>query len=263
MRVVHSFNSEYCSKEKFNTYMYYFALSCVYAKKNGFEIALHCDKDTEAVLRNAPYDEIIVDIPHIDESLKAFYAAPKFIAMKDEPLTSIHIDGDVFLKSPGLIDLMNFDKHDCITQCLELPNGRWGFGWITAQTMFDNCVYPKWANRDCKSMFNCGIVGIKNRELKDEYFKTYWEMLNRFKTNGIKTINGIPDLIVEQQFLKDLTTFNNNSVKTLLDIDNLKVATEIGYQHVIGGNKEENLQTVKLLIQQHDKETYNKVNYLL
>lgn len=126
MRVVHSFNSEYCSKEKFQIYMYYFALSCIYAKKSGFEVALHCDANTEAVLRNASYDEIITDIPHIDESLKQFFAAPKFIAMKNEPLGSIHIDGDVFLKKPNLVDLMNFDNYDCIVQSLEIPNGHWG-----------------------------------------------------------------------------------------------------------------------------------------
>lgn len=263
MRVVHSFNSEYCSNNNFKMYMYYFALSCIYAKENGFEIALHCDKNTESILRNAPYDEIIIDIPHIDESLKQFYAAPKFIAMKDEPLTSIHIDGDVFLKSPELMDLMNFEGYDCITQCLEVPNGKWGYGWLTAQTMFDKCEYPVWAQRNCKAMYNCGIVGISNQDLKDEYFKTYWQMLNRFKTNGIKTIKGIPDLIAEQQFLKDLTSYNKNSVKTLLDIDNLKLAKEIGYQHVVGENKEENINIVKRLLQQHDKEVYNKINYLL
>lgn len=264
MRVVHSFNSEYCSKEKFKIYMYYFTLSCIYAKKSGFEVALHCDANTESVLRNALYDEIIIDIPHIDKSFEQFFAAPKFIAMENEPLGSIHIDGDVFLKSPKLVDLMNFDKYDCIVQSLEIPNGHWGYGWVTAQTMFEHCEYPKWAQRDCKQMYNCGIVGLNDKDLKDEYFKTYWKMLNSFNVNGIKCIKGIPDLVVEQQFLKDLTSFNDNRVKVLLDVKNLKLsATEIGYQHVIGNNKEANLDIVKLLIQHHDKEIYNKINYLL
>lgn len=114
-------------------------------------------------------------------------------------------------------------------------------------------------------MYNCGIVGFNDKDLKDEYFKTYWKMLNSFNINGIKGIKGIPDLVVEQQFLKDLTSFNNNSVKILLeDIDNLRnKATEIGYQHVIGNNKDTNLDTVKLLIQHYDSEIYNKINYLL
>ena len=263
MRLVHSFSSEYCTKEKFDLYMYYFALSCIYAKESGFEMVLHCDNKTESILRNAPYDEIITDIPHIDPELKAFYAMPKFYAMTNEDLGAIHIDGDVFIKSPELLDLMKFDNYDCIVQCVEKPERGWGYGWDTAKAMFRNCAYPEWAKRKCKAMCNCGIVGINNKELKDEYFNTYWKMLNQFKIKGESREFGIPDLIIEQQFLKDLTTRKDYSVKELIDFNNLEGAKKIGYQHVIGYNKEVNLDKVKLLVKKHNKDTYDKITHLL
>jgi hypothetical protein len=91
----------------------------------------------------------------------------------------------------------------------------------------------------------------------------------RFVVDDIHNINGIdcnsvPDIIIEQQFLKDLIDFKNYNVKTILDFDNLSMADSIGYQHVIGCSKEPNLNTVIKLIKKHNPTVFNDVNkYLL
>ena len=258
MRLIHSFCSSACSEEAFKQYMWYFALSCIYAKQNDFVMVLHCDKKTEDILKLAPYDEIITDIPPYAPSTENMYAQAKFIAMKHELLGSIHIDGDVFLKGKELPELLKFDDYDCIVQNVEYPENGWGYLWEESSEMFRFCPYPDWAKRKCESMYNCGIVGFNNQELKNIYFDTYWKMVNRYANNPI-AVNGVPDIIIEQQFLKDLTDSKNYSVKTLLDFYHLEKAKEIGFQHSIGGSKDKNLDKVKSLIKEYDENLYNEL----
>ena len=35
-----------------------------------------------------------------------------------------------------------------------------------------NIDYPEWAKRQCKYMYNCGVIGFNNEALKNEYFET-------------------------------------------------------------------------------------------
>ena len=65
-------------------------------------------------------------------------------------------------------------------------------------------------------MFNCGIIGFNNQDLKDLYYNTYWDMVNQYAKTGIN-IPSVPDLIIEQQFLKDITDFYGYKVKMPLD----------------------------------------------
>lgn len=263
MNIVHSFSAANCSDKMFKIHMIYFILSCIYAKENGFNIRLHADKRTSNLLQIAPYDEIITDIPDVSPNKPRIYAWSKFYAMKNEDLGNIHIDGDVFLKDKKLIDLLDFSDYDCIVQNIEEPKNNWGFLWKESTECFKNCKYPYFANRECKSMYNCGIIGINNQELKDIYFDTYENMCQQYNINGIDC-NSVPDIIIEQQFLKDLIDFKNYNVKTILDFDNLSMADSIGYQHVIGCSKEPNLNTVIKLIKKHNTTVFNDVNkYLL
>lgn len=259
MRIVHSFSSKRCDEALFRLHIVYFALSCIYAKRSGFEMALHCDNKTKDVLEAAPYDEIITDLENIPDFPKRLFAYPKFIAMQDEPLGTIHIDGDVFLKSVQLNDILNFKDYDCIVQNIERPVYPWGHLWKESAIAFSNCNYPDWAKRQCNDMYNCGTIGFNNQELKDEYFSTYWQMVEEYKKKGID-LHSVPDLVIEQQFLKDLTDYRKCSVKRVLDFNDLGgSASRIGYQHVIGGAKQECLEKALNLIKHYDINTYNKL----
>jgi hypothetical protein len=159
-------------------------LSSIYAKKSGFSINLHTDSKGYEYLKMCPYDNIYVDLDDIDLPAKKLYAAVKFKVMEKYPVGVIHIDGDVLLKNSNLIELLKFNEYDCIVQSVEAPP-IYGWGWDQTASVWDNCEYPEWANRKCKIMYNCGVVGFNNKELKDEYFNTYWNMYKQYLEKGI------------------------------------------------------------------------------
>ena len=105
-------------------------------------------------------------------------------------------------------------------------------------------------------MYNCGIIGFNNQKLKDEYFDTYWNMIEQYKTKGKHMKYCIPDIIIEQQFLKDITDYYSSKGKILLHNEHLD-AGKIGYQHVQGTIKPMFLDTIKKLVKKHNSNIYN------
>lgn len=277
MRLVHTFTSNRCSEHEFYMHMAYFILSCIYAKQNGFEIVLHCDKKTYEILQYAPYDEIILDLEGIVINVdNRIFAWPKFKVMESEPLGSIHIDGDVLLKSPELLKRMDFTGYDVIVQNYEEPGGYSKFTtdiefkkahrgskiiWQKCADILKYCEYPKWAPREIHSMYNCGIIGFNNQDLKKEYFDTYWLMLEEYSKHAVKNIKEHADLILEQQFLYDLCKYKNYKVKEFLDSNkNLhQQAKELKYQHVFGSGKMYNLNKVLKLIKKYRFDIFEKI----
>lgn len=268
MRLVHSFSSYYCDNENLFRYMTYFILSCIYAKRSGFDIVVYCDNRSKEYLQLAPYDEIITTLEGVEPPANSkIYAWPKFFAMKNESLGSIHIDGDVLLKDKCLIDLLNFDSYDCIVQCLE-DNYTYGndsrYIWNMSKDALSDIDYPYWAKRQCDFMYNCGVIGINNELLKHTYFDTYEAMIKAYNEHGNQNTLGIPDIIIEQQFLKDLTDHYGYSVKTLLPKfdrfnDLNEYCNSIHYQHVIGEGKQIHLNKALILIKRFDENIYNEL----
>lgn len=260
MQLVHSFHSKGCEIEKLFYHCVTFVLSCLYAKKNGFKINLHCDEITNKYFSVAPYDNIYVDLNDVEKPHKRIYAHSKFYTMEKYPPGTIHIDGDVILMYPILKELLNFDGYDVIVQCLETKDNWDGAGLYELSTeALKNCKYPEWAPRECERMYNCGVVGINNPELKKEYFETYFKMLEEYKKNGID-MHSVPDIIIEQKFLMDLCETKGYKVKFLLDENKLKEnAAEIGYQHLIGSSKGRLHKQCLKLIYRLDPHVYNNM----
>lgn len=264
-RIVHSFlKYPQCSGLKLISNLACFTLSCIYIKRHkDFKAILYADKWTVDTMQKigAPYDEFhIIAPPKYPHS--NIYAYPKFIAMAQEPLGSIHIDGDVFIWGNNMESLLNFDGYDVICQNVETytnMGAKWA--WELARKECLKCIYPKWARRECISMFNCGVIGINNQKLKDEYFEMYWHMLEQYKTKHINNA-GVPDIIFEQQFLMDYCKYNNYKVKFLLDEHDLvKSAKSIGYLHLIGDTKYSvnNIKSVIEKIHKENPEIYKKL----
>lgn len=258
MVVVSTFYTKHLNNTRFFTQCICFALSCLYAKRSGFKIVLHTDSRGYEHLKMCPYDKIIVDLDDVDLPAPRLYAAVKFKVMEKYPLGTIHIDGDVLLKRNSLMNEMELDGYDAIVQSIEAPP-IYGWGWPVTASVWDNCEYPSWANRECKIMYNCGVIGINNEELRREYYDTYWWMYEQYLEKGIDKPS-VPDLISEQQFLYDLCLNKGYKVKCLIDgTKPSKSANEIGYQHIIGEAKQKEYSKILSIIKKLDNNVYNQI----
>ena len=225
----------------------YFFLSCLYAKINGFHITLHTDEFGAELLKHAPYNEIIIDIKKPEGLSDKFFAWPKFVALENSPIDAIHIDGDVILRSLYLKDLL-WKPTDCICQCEEnklinkLINKMYGKIYnISAEAMKD-CWYPEWANRECNIMYNTSVIGLFNNDLRKEWMDTYWKMTKEYKEKGNYIEGSCHDIIVEQQFLRDLIIKKDYSCNFVIDekedFDKMNLeASSKGYLHVMNDKR--------------------------
>lgn len=258
--LVHSFHTKYCSPESLWKYICYYTLSCMYAKRSGFDIVLHTDDKGAEMLQYAPYDEVIISLNDIERPHELFFAYPKFKVLELMDKGQIQIDGDVFLKKNTLNKVLDFKKYDCIVQSMEreyIKQPITSTVWENSRNAWSLCKFPEWAERKNIYMFNTGVMGFNNDSLKSEYIDIYHQMAEEFKKNG-KNIPSCPEIISEQQFLMFYTNLKNYSVKTVIPnglygLDANSYANEIGYQHVIGNEKEKKLKDCVITINSIDK----------
>ena len=259
MRLVHSFSTKRCKANNLKVNIYYFTLSCIYAKRLGYEIVLHTDKKGASLLKYAPYDEIIIDLEDCILPKEKIFAWAKFKAMESEDSQAIHIDGDVFLKGEPIKDLLNFNDCDLIVQQPEIIGYENWYGWDDSTISFAKCEYPSFLPRECSVMYNCGVVGFKDKSIRDEYTKYYNDLINQYNKKGV-IIDSVPDLVAEQQLLYYFTKHKNLKVKCLLDYKRLKEsAIEIGYQHLLGASKYIAFDKCKETLKKMNLEIYNKL----
>ena len=245
--LVHSFHTKYCNKEQLWMYICYFTLSCMFAKRSGFNIVLYTDDKGAEMLQYAPYDDIKVTLNNITRPHSLFFAYPKFNTLKYMNKNQIHIDGDVFLKSDKLNDILNFSDYDCIVQSIEREYDVVPYDNLMyegSRQSFSNTVYPSWAKRHSFYMFNTGVMGFNDEILKKEFIDTYFDMSKQFAKKAVNCPS-CPEIIIEQQFLMDLCEAKNYNVKTVIEKglfrDGVKeFCNNIGYQHVIGSIEKRN-----------------------
>ena len=239
LNIIHSFYSKNCSEENLYIHSCYFILSCLYVNQIGGNINIRTDDKFASLIESCPYKNIYVDMNDCYNAPSDFFAYPKLLALKKEPLGTIHIDGDVFLKDSVILDLLKFNDYDCITQNLELRKFiNDTLVWDKSSLYFHNIIYPYYMKRFCMKMYNCGVLGFNNEELFNEWYDNYFSMLDSVIKKPYKSTNSIPDIIIEQQSLTELCEYKKYKVKTLLPSgDFFKInsaANEIGYQHVVG-----------------------------
>jgi len=245
--------------------MWFISLSVSYARKLNATIVLHTDDIGKRIFEYLPYDEIYTSLTDIETS-EYFWAAGKIKAQFLEPLGSVHIDGDVFLKKEGLNNLIVFGENDVLVQSEESINEvylshiemyrRW-LGKSKFQQIFTPPI----------KAYNCGLIGFNNEVLKDNYIKNYNQLVGFCSANKnvVKYMAGhtstfIPDIIAEQMTLPKLVKEADLKVKFLLPNDeNMQYeAIKIGYTHVLGGNKFAHLDKVKERLLEVDKELFYK-----
>jgi hypothetical protein len=262
IKIVQSFRGAGATEKwlAINTILY--TLSVMTLKKCGYYVKLYCDDVFYNCIKGISdhlYDEIDLSPTNFPTPPKHIYADIKFRVMKNEPLGTIHLDGDVFIFNPNVLNNIVDKDFDVLVQGIETDKNTECIYWYSSSRSFLRCKKPEWAKRDCQAMYNCGVVCIKNEQLKQEYFDTYWKMYEEYDKNGIKEYT-VPDIIIEQQYLVDLCDKHGYKVETILpELNHREYAGSIGYSHLIGESKYKQITNVLKVIYKYNKETYLKI----
>lgn len=275
MRLIHSIwtrplfhgkPSEVAMKIAVNCWCY--ALSYAYAKYLNLPIKLMADTTGQKILSFIPYDEVeTISVP-IDTPT-AFWAAGKFKAYEKMIQGDVHIDGDVFIKKenlPLLIDAAINGDYELICQCVEDKTNcdskyynRIIDIFNTNNITYDGLTIPKF-----ESAYNTGLISFNSETLKKRYIENYWNTVKQ--TQGtqaayiFKMFRLVPDLVLEQQMLyetaKELNTY------TLLGKGDVsyQYSSAIGYQHLIGKTKQQELDKVIGTLYKLDKDLFTQCN---
>lgn len=250
------------------------AASCLLAQKNGAKVTMYTDKEGFEYLKYIPYDDIkvILDEP-LQNVPRFFWAAGKFVALKDAPIGSVHIDNDVLLFEEKTVRALNFVEYDVIVQQEECVKSTETIKFYQPHRMGVKFLgHPKGLNPDHPHAYNVGVIGFNNEELRDAYIDNYYQELEYISRpeNGLKV--GILsankmlslDLIFEQTFLHQLTSENGFHVKCLLNKDSIADDVErLNYRHLLGGVKYQMLPQIKELVKELDNNIYKQLNDLL
>ena len=237
------------------TNMWYFALSVEYLKNLGQRIDLHTDEFGKDLLDHIPYDNIYLTLESIPKWMDpSIWACGKMYALKQVPIGTTHIDGDVFFKKAMCLSKLN-QQADVITQCYENTSG--APAYTSAMSSLQHLEFPNWATKTFGKSCNTGVLCFKNEYLKNDFLDAYFAMAEKI-SNDSKCKNKFsidksiaPDIIIEQKFLYELSS--NQHYKMGVILDNKSEAIDIGYQHVIGVHKYPQLNSAK--------EVLKKLNY--
>lgn len=249
-----------------------YTLSVIYAKSIGVEIVLHTDSLGKALLSHLPYDKIYTTLNNIPETIPTMiWAYGKFEALKQEPLGSIHIDGDVFLKKPEVLKGLEYSNYDLIVQNTE----GLGYSYENTEKILDKYGIISSESFNVPYAYNCGVIGINNAQLKKMYLDFYLKYTKAVSQNRVlKNMMAhdkyiCVDLPLEQHSIAVLS--KNFKVKQLLEngggeaITNLTVQSSIklGYQHLIGKEKYNHIERVKAYVLALNRDLYYKTKKVI
>jgi hypothetical protein len=261
---------------KSNIWLY--AYSVMNAKRIAKKITLHTDILGLKFYGDLGYDEIKLTLDALDNEPSRFWSKGKMIALENEPIGSIHIDGDVFLKKPQIKRVLDFKNHDIIVQGEE----RLG---IFMQHYFDTLHHypialtnpPEGFNTELKHALNCGVLGFNNQKIKDEYIQGYYSIIEQLKAseyfmNELKHNPKFePNIVIEQYFLAGYAELMEAKVKFVLPLNSNTddeigtvtamnaIANRIGYAHAWGSTKYALIPAIKEKIKQQDKRYFNRI----
>ena len=269
LRIFHTLWTKPLKEERTPVTLLCYAISFHYAKQMGAEVVLHADTLGAEMLSFIPYDEVIIDLDNIPNRITRFWAYGKLYATKREPLGSVHIDGDVFLKNPSLAEYFSAN-HDLLTQSEEGDDWRTDYTYELSQAAIGLEELPNGMNLFYPKSYNCGVVQINNAELKKKYLDTYFrtvelsladstyddrstKIIERFGDKG----SIIPDIITEQQFLHEIA--QEYTTDTIL-IGNIRTdAISKGYTHLCTAVKYEMQQDLERMLGELDQKLLNKI----
>ena len=263
-------------RNKLEANVYIFALSLTYLKKLGCTVNLHTDTLGSTLLSGIGYDNVYLTANELPKDVSPkIFAYIKSMALQNEPLGTVHIDGDVLIKTEECLDRIFNHDCDCVLQSCEtsLP-------WYDSARSFMIPFLSEYLLSNKKRLhiydydFNTGVIGFFNSELKDLYIKNYQNLaLSLSKYRYLYLVNSedghfdVPDWVLEQQLICNLTEELN--VRFVLPVDSMgytkdrnQIAKEIGYAHLLGSEKYQPdiIEKVKNKLKEIDPDCFYKVS---
>lgn len=267
INIIQSFYSGNCNDWNKFVQSCYFALSSVYSSSSNIPVTLYTDYDFKEILSCAPYKNIVVCLENNYQNIDSLcWAWPKFIVMDMVPRNTIHIDGDVFLKDNSCIELLKFDNYDVVCQCLENRTYCDNL-FATYSETFESVKHLNWPKNIIKEIPKCmpnnGVLGIRDEKLWEKYRDTYWEMIDQCTPGSIIPCGWcVPDIIFEQDFLKQICERDGYKIKYIISGDSVEEMNQNAhkkhYQHVCS-QKDVNLNKCLKLINKKNKRLYESL----
>lgn len=230
------------------TMLWCYASSVAFAKLHKQHIRLYADEYATKLLSFLPYDDVLpLDVPTGTPS--TFWAAGKFSAYAKMRPGDIHIDGDVFLQSPGIVNMLQYAslKYDLLVQCIE-NDGNCNSEVYDAVVdllnehgiTYNGASFPKFVQA-----FNTGLIGFNDMHLRDKYVSLYFEVMDQIKAkddllHDLKEASTAPDIVPEQQMLCHLANDKGEvNIYSLLGAGEFSMlySRYVGYQHLLGEDK--------------------------
>lgn len=251
-------------KQRLKDTLYVAALSLAYAHRSGYKVHMHTDRQGMELLKNFGYEELLPTLDDIPNTVPTeLFAAGKFFAMRAEgALGKIHIDLDVYIKKPHILDRF-YENYKVDVICQQDEDFNHDLYDVKAKHMHI-IGYPFGTRPSWTSSLNTGVVGFNNPVLASKYMSNYFEALRMYtkdKFEAYKAENNVPscdmlfDFILEQATLSYMSIGYN--VLTLVPTkDASEVADKIGYQHDWGASKWEHMSLIRANLQRVDRELY-------
>ncbi len=274
MRIVHSLwakpmqENRWFLENQLPKSVWLYGLSLHYAQRLSDEVVLYTDKTGREYLGCLPYTEIIDYGDELDEIDPKWWAYGKIKAIEKEALGSIHIDGDVFLRSGKILPVLR-KKADVVCQMLEqgshfegayIPQFKY-FKEVCEEGLFEH-----------KQAFNGGVFGFFCEELKKLFLQEYKSLIDRATSDvGImQKMDGKyePNIMAEQWLISYLTERSGSRVNFVLDpkeVDERNslnaVADELGFVHAWGKAKYEKefMSKVKSILRKENYKLYKGI----
>lgn len=246
--------------------IWYFSLSVAYARSLGARIELHTDTLGERLLGHLPYDAVHLTLDGMPRDISPrFWAAGKIAALEAATPGTLHIDGDVFIKKPQVLDAIAGSDADVVVQHSEIDVESYPREAALFAPVAGACAAAGIDLADIGHAFNTGIVAVRSERLLRRWCAAYKAMARAFTAHygaaaSEQLTHATPDLITEQLALRQLAGHEGCRVFELTGehtYDSAHVGA-MGYQHVPTMFKYDHVDKVKNILRHRFPQIYNK-----
>lgn len=260
-------------KDRLSNALWLNALSLIYAKRIGEKVVLHTDDLGAEYFEVLPYDEVLLSLGSIDSLNTRWWAMGKLKALELEPPSSIHIDGDVFLRDEKKMTALFSSDYDIVCQ---MEEGESWFDWSYAPQIpyFDKVLNGQKiiGYKAAPIAFNGGVLGIKSVSLRKTYFEEAWKLVDACerKPKIVAQLDGVHEqsIVVEQHLLAGLAHINHAKVEYVIPPELVKrkgsmyeAMNEVNYLHLWGlmKSRPKIMSIVKEKVKRMDSKLHAKI----